>query len=202
MFIALFAVSLASCGAGSNADGADASGESTETSTSEFGDIKQLMAQKEFTNVELKRLTTFLDGKELMITGYPYAYPLGEGKDVVFTPGSTDMIDGIDNSVDNVAVRVKFKNEEEPKMMKIGQLFGVKGTVEISYDVNEKFGNLTRIYIKDAEFISDPKATKGSTSSIEAFDTKEQIFLGDLYSLMNGHFEALLKKGKLNVSGK
>lgn len=173
--------------------------EQLKEQTSEFGDIAELLKKSEYTTAEFNRVATFLDGQEMTITGYPYAYPLGEGEEVEFKPGSTQMIDGIDNSVDNVSIRIKFKNEEEPRTMHIGELFGVKGKVEVSYSVS-KFGKTTSISISDAVFIEKAEQKAGGIASVAEIDRDKQIFLGDLYSVMDKHFTALNAKS-ITVSG-
>ena len=111
------------------------------------------------------------------------------------------MLDGIDNSVDNCSIRIKFKNETEPRMMHIGDLFAVKGKIDISYSVSEEWGNTTRISLTDAEYVDNAEAKGGELKSIEEIDLSKQIFCGDLFSLMDKHYGALAKK-KISVSGR
>ena len=193
---------LAACGGDANeTTNPDDPENAVEETTAEFADIAKLADQSSLTNVELNRLILFLNDKEVTLTGYPYAYPLGEGEEVEFKPNSSDMLDGIDNSVDNCSIRIKFKNETEPRMMHIGDLFAVKGKIDISYSVSEEWGNTTRISLSDAEYVDNAEAKGGELTSIEGIDLSKQIFCGDLFSLMDKHYGALAKK-KISVSGK
>ncbi|MDX2362814.1 MAG: hypothetical protein QNK23_18535 [Crocinitomicaceae bacterium] len=174
----------------------------TEVITSEFADVTKLSEQSEFTTVEFTRLINFLDKREVIITGYPYAYPLGEGEEIEFKPNSTDMLDGIDNSVDNCSISIKFKNEEEPRIMHIGDLFAVKGIMTVSYSLStdDRWPNTTSIKITDAEFVDNAEETNGTLTSFDDLDLEKQIFCGDLYALMHNHYEALSKKSVV-ISG-
>lgn len=197
---------IAACG-GEQATEGDVENESTsaetEVATSEFADVAKLTSQSELTNEEFHRITTFLNDKEVVITGYPYAYPLGVGKEVEFKPNSTAMLDGIDNSVDNCSVSIKFKNETETRTMHIGDLFGVKGKLTVSYSlsIDDRWPNTTSIKITDAEFIENVETNAGTYKSIEDLDLAKPIFCGDLYSIMHDHYEALSKKSVV-ISGK
>ena len=69
---------LTACGG----DATETTGDdTTETATeeevsAEFADIAGLADQSSLTNVELNRLILFLNDREVILTGYPYAYPL------------------------------------------------------------------------------------------------------------------------------
>jgi hypothetical protein len=197
-----FALLAASC-VGDESDNTvmDATTNGDEMAQAEFADIADLSGQKSFTTEEFNRVILFLEEREVILTGYPYAYSLGEGKETEFIPNRTEMLDGIDNSVDNCSIRIKFKNEEETKMMHIGDLFGVKGTLYISYSVSQKWGNTTSIQVKDAEFIDDAEQKGGDVKSFEDINVEEQIFCGDLFAIIDKHYETLSKKS-VEISGR
>jgi len=199
--LAIALLATACGGEEDNNTNTDETAEAVDVAQAEFADIADLTGQKSYTPEEFNRVVLFLEEREVILTGYPYAYPLGEGKETEFIPNRTDMLDGIDNSVDNCSVRIKFKNEEETKMMRIGDLFGVKGTLSISYSVSEEWGNTTSIQVKDAEFIDDASQKGGAVSSFEDIDLAEQIFCGDLFAIMDKHYEALSKKS-VEISGR
>jgi hypothetical protein len=196
-----FALLATACGGEDNNTNTDETANEDDMVQAEFADIADLSAQKSFTTEEFNRVILFLEEREVILTGYPYAYPLGEGKETEFIPNRTDMLDGIDNSVDNCSIRIKFKNEEETKMMHIGDLFGVKGTLSISCSVSEKWGRTTTIQVKDAEFIDDAEQKGGAVKSFEDINLEEQIFCGDLFALIDKHYETLSKKS-IEISGR
>lgn len=165
----------------------------------EFTDIADLLAKKKYAPHELRRLCTFLYQKEAVITGYPYAYPAD--KEVQFIPGRTEMIDAKNNSESKVNISITFKGEEEPRTLKMGELFAVKGKLNISYTVHEKWGNSLNFEITDAEFVEEVTDTKNTLSSIAAIDLKQAIFCGDLNTLMTNHYESLVKRGPIELTG-
>ena len=170
--------------------------EAAQESKAEFADVVSLNGKTELDNVEFNRLVNFMEEAEVTLTGYPYAYPLGEGTEIEFEPGRTDLIDGIDNSVDNCGISVKFKDESDPIPMKIGDLLAIKGKLRISYS-----NGRTRIILEDAEFVDGATEKGGTLKSIEEINTAEQIFCGDLHKVMNDHY-ASIAKSKMTVTGK
>lgn len=191
---------LTACGNGKTNEGGEPAAENSEEVNAEFADIPKIAVQTTFTTAELNRVVNFLNGKEVTLTGYPYAYPLGKGAEIEFQPNSSEMLDGIDNSVDKCAIRIKFKNETEPRKMHIGDLFAVKGILEISYSVSENWGNTTTISLSEAEYVEKATEKGGTLKSFDDLDLSKQIFCGDLFTLMDEHYSSLTKK-KIKVQG-
>jgi len=196
--IPLFIVSvLVSCGAETDADNpVDSEGSGgDDASKAIFADVMELADKSELNNVEFNRVVNFLEGQEVTLTGYPYAYPLGIGTEVEFKPNSSDLIDDTDNSLKTCSIRVKFKNETEPKKMKIGDLFAVKGILEIGHSSTG-----TRITLKDASYVDGAKEKGGSVKSVMDIDPLKEIFCGDLHSVLHDHYTKLASK-KLTITG-
>jgi len=200
LFPFLFLVFLTACGGGTDADTKKEENTDGETKAqTPYSDLAALVGKSNMTTAELNRAVNFLNGQEITLVGHPYAYPLGEGADVEFKPNSTTMIDGMDNSKKNVEISVKFKGDPEVKMMKIGDLFAVKGILEVSHS-NGSFGASTRIKLTDAEFVDNASAKSGEVTSIAELDPSTPIFCGDLYAIMHQHYLNLAKK-KITVTG-
>ena len=164
-----------------------------------FADVVDLAGKSSLNTVEFNRVVNFLNGVKVTLTGHPYAYPLGEGAEVEFKPNSTGMIDAMDNSLKNVEISLRFKGEPKARMMKIGDLFTVKGILEVSHSVSE-YGTTTRLKLKDAEFIDGVEAKVGDVKSLADLDPAKPMFCGDLYSILSQHYLDLAKK-KLTISG-
>ncbi|MFT5779225.1 MAG: hypothetical protein ACI837_002182 [Crocinitomicaceae bacterium] len=190
---------IAACGGGDDAvDGEGGEiGENGTEAKAPNADIAELAGKSSLTNVEFNRVVNFINDQEVTLTGFPYIYPSAE--DVEFKPNSTGMIDGIDNSVKNIEVRLQFKGDPEVRTMKAGELFAVKGTLEVSHSVSE-YGSTTRVTLKEAEFVDGATAKSGDMKTIADLDPSKQIFCGDLYSIMHEHYLGLAKK-KITISG-
>ena len=110
----LFISILVSCGGDNEVDNAENS-EGTagdEASNVVFADVMDLAKQSELNTIEFNRVVNFLEGEEVILTGYPYAYPLGIGTEIEFKPNSSGLIDGTDNSLKTCSIKVKFKDEQ------------------------------------------------------------------------------------------
>ena len=200
LFSIILIALLTACGNGNSNDEGESSAENSEETSAEFADISKIAAQSTFTTTELNHVVNFLNGKEVTLCGYPYAYPLGKGVEIEFQPNSSDMLDAIDNSSDECAIRIKFKNETEPRKMHIGDLFAVKGILEVSFSVSENWGNTTTISLTEAEYVEKATEKGGTLKTFNDLDLSKQIFCGDLFKLMDTHFNSLAKK-KIKVQG-
>jgi hypothetical protein len=188
---------LVSCSANpadSETNSEDAGGDG-KAEASLFDDVVELASKSELTNVEFNRVVNFMEGQEVTLTGYPYAYPLGIGTEVEFKPNSTDLIDGTDNSLKTCSISVDFEDETETKVMHIGDLFAVKGKLKISHSSTG-----TRITLQDAVYVDSAKEKGGTLKSVGAIDPSKEIFCGDLYTLLHAHYTNLAKN-KLTITG-
>ncbi|TNE54942.1 MAG: hypothetical protein EP338_05715 [Bacteroidetes bacterium] len=164
-----------------------------------FAFLKELAPKKSFSPEELARLCTFLYKKEIVLSGYPYAY--AADTEIEFVPNSTGILNAKNNSISSTEVKIKFKEGTENRKLKAGELFAVKGKIDVEFAADEQWGNTTTIKIWDAEFVESVQDTKGQLSSIDQLDLTVPVYCGDLHSLMHQHFEAIRGKGNITVTG-
>ena len=164
-----------------------------------FADVVDLTKKSNLNTVEFNRVVNFLNGSEITLTGHPYAHYRGKAYEIEFKPNSTRMIDAKDNSLKNTEIYIKFKGEPKIRIMKTGDLFTVKGILEVAHSVSE-YGATTRLKLKNAEFIDDIEAKTEKINSLADLNLEKPIFCGDLYSILSQHYLDLAKN-KLSISG-
>jgi hypothetical protein len=84
--------------------------------------------------------------------------------------------------------------------MLLGDLFAVRGTLKIGVSGSEEYGNSTRLSLTDALFVDPVEDVAGTLNSIGAIAREKQIFCGDLFSLIENHFEALVATGPVDIA--
>lgn len=196
LVIALVPIFIACGGAENTTENEVGTEAQTETEIKkEFEDIDDLMTKNTFTTAEFSRLTTFLYQKEATLVGYPYAYP-GDSE-VEFVPNTTQMIDGVDNNSMSVKISVTFKNGAENKQLKKGELFALKGKLDVGYNVTEKWGNETYIKLYDAEYAENTPTE--SFGAVTEMDLSKPVLLSELYLVMNAHYEKINAKESIEI---
>ena len=73
--------------------------------------------------------------------------------------------------------------------------------LKIGVSISEEYGNTTRVSLTDAVFVESAEDVAGKLTSIGDIDREKQIFCGDLFSLIDAHFNALVTKGPVDIVG-
>ena len=173
--------------------------EEVATSNLQFEDVPTLAGKTVFTTDEFFRTTSFLNEKEAILIGYPYAYPADE--EVDFVPNTSVMTDAADNSGATIEVKIKFKDETDPRKMKKGEPFAVKGKLDVGYSVSESWGNAVYITLYDAEFMTVVEGNNAVLNTVGDIDLQLPMNCGDLNRVLNDHYSKLYATPSVEITG-
>lgn len=169
------------------------------TPETEFGalpDLSTTSADEAIPYEYLVNATMFLEKKEIILVGYPYAYSADTL--IQLKEGYNEMLDAEDNSQDEFSVRFKLKEGAETPALPKGELFAVRGKVSLSYSPSSSFQQLN-LQLWDAEVVEVAAPT--TVTDLVSYDREQAAELRPFMKMLEAYYAPYANK-ELTVTGR